>query len=143
MSAVIFALNLEYLEGSFYSCATTGAPLPADVAGSATVEGCAKGSYTAATASVLSEIAMNEKDHVMVSQGFLPAAGATAAMGGPSCRHEDVGRLPGGVDRFGGNAPAAGLEARAAWVVDNLRRPVLNTLPAQYMLRLPAAHQHG
>ena len=66
--AVIFALNLEYLEGSFYSCATTGAPLPASIAGSATVEGCAMGTYTAATASVLAEIAMNEKDHVMVSQ---------------------------------------------------------------------------
>lgn len=82
MPAVIFALNLEYLEGSFYSCATTGAPLPASVAGSATVEGCAKGSYTAATNSVLAEIASNEKNHVMVSQGSLPAAGPTAAQGG-------------------------------------------------------------
>eukprot|EP00891_Asterochloris_glomerata_P003704 jgi/Astpho2/3704/Aster-04892 len=74
---LVFALNLEYLEGSFYSCATTGAPLPASVAGSATVEGCAKGSYTAATNSVLAEIASNEKNHVMFLRSALSASGVT------------------------------------------------------------------
>ena len=69
MPAVIFALNLEYLEGSFYSCATTGAPLPASVTGSTTVitEGCARGNYTEETYDVFGEIAADELNHVKVS----------------------------------------------------------------------------
>ena len=69
MPAVNFALQLEYLEAAFYSCATTGAPLPASVAGSTTVitEGCARGNYTEETYDVFGEIAADELNHVKVS----------------------------------------------------------------------------
>ena len=69
LSAVQFALQLEYLEAAFYSCATTGAPLSADVAGSSTVitEGCARGNYTEEGYNVFGEIAADELNHVKVS----------------------------------------------------------------------------
>ncbi len=69
MPAVQFALQLEYLEAAFYSCATTGAPLPANVTGSTTVitEGCARGNYTEETYDVFGEIAADELNHVKVS----------------------------------------------------------------------------
>ena len=69
LSAVQFALQLEYLEAAFYSCATTGAPLPANVTGSTTVitEGCARGNYTEETYDVFGEIAADELNHVKVS----------------------------------------------------------------------------
>ena len=69
LSAVQFALQLEYLEAAFYSCATTGAPLPANVTGSTTVitEGCMKGNYTEETIDVFGEIAADELNHVKVS----------------------------------------------------------------------------
>ena len=68
LSAVQFALQLEYLEAAFYSCATTGAPLPANVTGSITVitEGCARGNYTEETYDVFGEIAADELNHVKV-----------------------------------------------------------------------------
>ena len=69
LPAVQFALQLEYLEAAFYSCATTGAPLPASVTGSTTVitEGCARGNYTEETYDVFGEIAADELNHVKVS----------------------------------------------------------------------------
>ena len=70
LPAVNFALQLEYLEAAFYSCATTGAPLPASVAGSTTVitEGCARGNYTEETYDVFGEIAADELNHVKVTR---------------------------------------------------------------------------
>ena len=70
LPAVNFALQLEYLEAAFYSCATTGAPLPASVTGSTTVitEGCARGNYTEEAHNVFGEIAADELNHVKVSK---------------------------------------------------------------------------
>eukprot|EP00891_Asterochloris_glomerata_P003699 jgi/Astpho2/3699/Aster-x0175 len=69
-----FALQLEYLEAAFYSCATTGAPLPANVTGSTTVitEGCARGNYTEETYDVFGEIAADELNHVKLTN-IVPA----------------------------------------------------------------------
>ncbi len=77
-----FALNLEYLEASFYLYATTGSGLAsADTGGTGTVTGGAKVTFTdSRIADIAAEIATDEKTHVQ----FLRTALATSAVSMPN-----------------------------------------------------------
>ena len=60
-----FALQLEYLEGEFYSCASTGSGLPAELRGGGPAStGCQKANLGSAIGNVAAELAANEKTHV-------------------------------------------------------------------------------
>ena len=60
-----FALQLEYLEGEFYSCASTGSGLPAELRGGGPAStGCQKANLGSAIGNIAAELAANEKTHV-------------------------------------------------------------------------------
>ncbi|HEU4961807.1 MAG TPA: ferritin-like domain-containing protein [Sphingomonas sp.] len=100
-----FALNLEYLEASFYSYATTGAGLPANMVDGTGTQGNVTGgravAFTdAAVRSHANEIAADERAHVM----FLRTALGSSRAAMPAI---DIGTDPGGA--FSTAARAAGL----------------------------------
>ncbi|KAK9803513.1 hypothetical protein WJX73_000941 [Symbiochloris irregularis] len=69
-----FALNLEYLEAEFYSCAATGQPLPADLRGGGPAStGCEKAILDAKTQAIAEELADNEIAHVTLLRTALGA----------------------------------------------------------------------
>jgi hypothetical protein len=69
-----FALNLEYLEASFYSCAVTGKPLPDSITGNGpTPTGCKKANLTGNTLVIATELAKNEREHVVFLRTALGA----------------------------------------------------------------------
>ncbi|WP_419804243.1 ferritin-like domain-containing protein [Terriglobus sp.] len=75
-----FALNLEYLEASFYSYVTTGAGLPAaDMGGSpGTVTGGAKVTFTnPIVASLANQLATHERQHVELLRASITSIGGT------------------------------------------------------------------
>lgn len=75
-----FALNLEYLEASFYLYVTTGSGLPATDMGASpgTVTGGAKVSFTnAVVASLATQLATHEREHVEFLRGTIAAIGGT------------------------------------------------------------------
>ncbi len=77
-----FALNLEYLEATFYSFAATGADLDAVTVGanSGVVTGGAKVPFQSpVVAAYAQEIAIEEKKHVQVLKYFLSQVGTPAA----------------------------------------------------------------
>lgn len=77
-----FALNLEYLEASFYLYATTGSGLAAANTGSSpgAVTGGAKVTFTdQRTADIAAQIAQDEMEHVIFLRSGLTAAGVTPA----------------------------------------------------------------
>ena len=75
-----FALNLEYLEASFYAYISTGSGLPAADMGSnpGAVSGGAKVTFTNTTvASVAAQLATDEREHVELLRSTITAAGGT------------------------------------------------------------------
>ncbi len=75
-----FALNLEYLEASFYLYVTTGAGLPAaDMGGSpGAVTGGAKVNFTnPVVASIANQLAKHEQQHVEFLRSTISAVGGT------------------------------------------------------------------
>jgi len=74
-----FALNLEYLEANFYSCASTGQPIPSSLWGELGVApmGCMKANLTAAAQAVAMDIASDELAHVTFLRGAIMAANST------------------------------------------------------------------
>lgn len=76
-----FALNLEYLEANFYSCAAYGKPIDKSLWGPKGVEpiGCKKGHYSTTAWQVADEIARDEIAHVK----FLREALGDAAVDQP------------------------------------------------------------
>jgi hypothetical protein len=60
-----FALNLEYLEASFYHCAVTGDPLPPNITGNGpTPTGCKMANLTGNTLVIARELLKDEQAHV-------------------------------------------------------------------------------
>lgn len=75
-----FALNLEYLEASFYAYVTTGAGLPAADMGTSpgAVTGGAKVTFTnPVIASLANQLATHERQHVELLRATITAAGGT------------------------------------------------------------------
>ena len=75
-----FALNLEYLEASFYLYVTTGSGLPAADMGSSpgTVTGGAKVSFTnSVVSSLATQLATHERQHVEFLRSTITAVGGT------------------------------------------------------------------
>ena len=75
-----FALNLEYLEASFYAYVTTGAGLPTADMGTTpgTVTGGAKVNFVNATvASAAAQLAQDEREHVEFLRATITSLGAT------------------------------------------------------------------
>ncbi|KAK9812550.1 hypothetical protein WJX73_008068 [Symbiochloris irregularis] len=67
-----YALNLEYLEGEFYSCAATGQPLPSDLRGGGPAStGCRKAKLNNRTQAIAEELADNEIAHVTLLRHVL------------------------------------------------------------------------
>ena len=72
-----FALQLEYLEGEFYACASTGSGLPSELRGGGPAStGCQKAELGTAIQDLAVELAANEKTHVRPS----PRACHTSAL---------------------------------------------------------------
>ncbi|KAK9803530.1 hypothetical protein WJX73_004490 [Symbiochloris irregularis] len=72
VEVINFALNLEYLEATFYSCAAYGQPLPADLTGGGPAStGCQKANLDAKTQAIAEELASNEMDHVALLRSVL------------------------------------------------------------------------
>lgn len=70
-----FALNLEYLEAEFYTCATTGVGLPASLRGGGPPSiGCQKANLTGDVQIIANEIANDERDHVTFLRKALGAS---------------------------------------------------------------------
>lgn len=84
-----FALNLEYLEGEFYSVAVTGNTLPSSVTGgTSTATGGRKVNFTDTTlAAIAAEIAQDEMEHV----AFLRSALGSAAVAEPAINLNALG----------------------------------------------------
>ena len=75
-----FALNLEYLEASFYAYVTTGSGLPTTDMGAApgAVTGGAKVSFTnPVVASIANQLATHEREHVEFLRSTISAVGGT------------------------------------------------------------------
>ncbi|GAX74435.1 hypothetical protein CEUSTIGMA_g1884.t1 [Chlamydomonas eustigma] len=74
-----FALNLEYLEANFYSCAATGKPIDSSLWGIAGIAptGCMKANLTAAARAVAMDIAADELAHVSFLRSAIMAANST------------------------------------------------------------------
>ena len=75
-----FALNLEYLEASFYAYVTTGAGLPAADMGTSpgAVSGGAKVTFTnPVVASIATQLATHERQHVEFLRATISAVGGT------------------------------------------------------------------
>ena len=80
-----FALNLEYLEGEFYSLAVNGTPLPDSVSGSSTADLIYKTNpavpfVTPAIRNYAAEIANDESNHVKFLRDNTPGAVARPAL---------------------------------------------------------------
>jgi len=74
-----FALNLEYLEANFYSCAARGKPIPKHLwGGDKGVEpiGCTKASLSAPAQAVAMDLYHDEVTHVKFLHSAIKAAGA-------------------------------------------------------------------
>jgi hypothetical protein len=159
-----FALNLEYLEGEFYSYATTGAPLSSSVVGATSVATGGK-QVTFATphlADIAAEIANDEQLHVK----FLRTALGGMAVAEPSI---DLSAMDGtennfltlarafedtGVSAYGGAATlltgdnlqyAAQILATEAYHAGNLRLVIIQnglTVAATDSEDVPPTEQH-
>lgn len=80
MDVLNFALNLEYLEASFYAYVSTGSGLPAaDMGGSpGSVSGGAKVNFTnPRIASLASQLATEEREHVELLRASIASLGGT------------------------------------------------------------------
>ncbi|KAK9792069.1 hypothetical protein WJX73_006566 [Symbiochloris irregularis] len=77
-----FALQLEYLEAQFYSCAATGQPLPSSLLGNGApaVTGCQKANLTTVGQQLASELMHNEMNHVEVLRAALGSAAVSAPL---------------------------------------------------------------
>ncbi|KAK9810916.1 hypothetical protein WJX73_008035 [Symbiochloris irregularis] len=77
-----FALNLEYLEAEFYSCAATGSPLPSSLRGSGAPlsTGCQKANLTTVGQQLAEELLKNEMNHVEVLRNALGSAAVAAPL---------------------------------------------------------------
>ncbi|KAK9807864.1 hypothetical protein WJX72_011586 [[Myrmecia] bisecta] len=65
LDVLAFALQLEYLEANFYSCAATGKPIDQTLwLGGPAPTGCYKGNYSAPVLDFFTELAANEVAHV-------------------------------------------------------------------------------
>ncbi|GAX80640.1 hypothetical protein CEUSTIGMA_g8075.t1 [Chlamydomonas eustigma] len=74
-----FALNLEYLEANFYSCAARGKPISKHLWGKKGVhpKGCTKASLSAPAQAVAMDLYKDEETHVKFLQSAIKAAGGT------------------------------------------------------------------
>jgi hypothetical protein len=109
-----FALNLEYLEASFYQTAVTGSGLPANMQTGTGTQGAATGGRKATLSDPLviayaAEIAKDEVAHVAFLRSALNANGTNFAVAQPTI---DIGTSPTGA--FSTAAQAAGLVAAGA-----------------------------
>ncbi|KAK9810849.1 hypothetical protein WJX73_001995 [Symbiochloris irregularis] len=75
-----FALNLEYLEAEFYSCAATGKPLSSSLRGSGAPAstGCQKANLTTVGKQLAQELMTNEVNHVTLLRNALGSAAVSA-----------------------------------------------------------------
>ncbi|KAK9796265.1 hypothetical protein WJX73_008767 [Symbiochloris irregularis] len=72
-----FALNLEYIQAEFYSCAATGRPIPDDLRGGGPPStGCKRANLTQAGQAFASELAEDELNHIKDLQMILGALAA-------------------------------------------------------------------